>query len=77
MADLPRESNRELVYRFMNLPFSLRLEVLKNIGVFQETEMKIPEIEMFKNAFGRIKDKNLLHKMQTEIAQIEERRCSR
>jgi predicted phosphohydrolase len=56
----PAVNSRQLVYKFFQLPFARKSEIVSHLGLVDESDSALPDVERFKKALARAKDKKLI-----------------
>lgn len=61
---------RSLVNDFMDLSYHKRLDIANELGITDEADAEIEDIELFKIYFKRIGEKNLFKELWDKINEI-------
>ena len=59
---------RELVFRYLSAARTRREEIARNLGVFEEDDVGLPEGEFYAAILGRIRDRELIDQLARELA---------
>ncbi|MFW3165052.1 hypothetical protein WBQ28_11130 [Pseudomonas syringae pv. syringae] len=70
-ATMGEEDTRDLLYRFWSLTSSQRREIMNDLGLLTEDEMKLPEPERYGRALILAAERDLLDQVATEVAKRE------
>lgn len=70
-ATMGEEDTRDLLYRFWSLTSSQRREIMYDLGLLTEDEMKLPEPERYGRALILAAERDLLDQVATEVAKRE------
>ena len=54
------DSARILTYRFLSLPFHVRVEIANKLRLLEEADSKLEDIQLFSRIFSRAGDRRLL-----------------
>jgi predicted phosphodiesterase len=68
---MSNEHTRNLVFRFWNLTVSQRREIMLDLGLIEEDELRLPEPERYGRALLRAGERSMLEELADEIAQRE------
>lgn len=61
---------RSLTYRFFDLTYSQRMQVVSSLGLIEDTDESVREEERYKRYFQRAKEKMLLADLRDEVDRI-------
>ncbi|WP_352603905.1 metallophosphoesterase [Mesorhizobium sp. M0047] len=70
-AALGDEDKRDLLYRFWSLKSGQRRDIVNELGLLEEGEMKLPEPERYGRALIRAGQRKLLDKVAAAVAKLE------
>lgn len=60
-------SERQLVYKFLSLPYRQRFEIINKLGLLNDTDKGVADMEMYRIAFRRAQKLGLLEQLRTEV----------
>lgn len=67
MANVPKMSPRELVYRFFRLSLSKKSEIIGRLRLLEEADRNLPDFERYRRALMRAKERGDLNKLEDLI----------
>lgn len=70
-AAMGEEDNRDLLYRFWRLASSQRREIVQQLGLLKDGEMKLPEPERYGRALIRAGERGVLNNVAAAVARLE------
>ncbi len=69
----PTPSPRAMLFRFAQLPYSKQVEIVTTLGLIEDEDKNLPDIDRFLRAFKRATERNSLDQLLAEIAKAEAR----
>ena len=70
-AAMGETDTRDLLFRFWRLTSSQRREIVLNLGLLEDGEIKLPEPERYGRALIRAGERNILSEVAAAVAQLE------
>ena len=61
---------RQQVYRFFDLPYVKKMEIVRKFGLLDDSELDLPEIERWKLCLARAKERGQWPDVYTEIQRL-------
>jgi hypothetical protein len=58
---------RKLIYRFLSLPYLVRLEIARNLDLIREEDAKLAERDLYPLYFARARENRKLEMLWNEV----------